>query len=134
MKMEIRFEPDMTCCKSTRVWAGLTCRHAVHMSCACRQASAIALLRGGKGLDPFARHLLTFWPLGDVFYVFAGAGQMSTLALICKERWLQLPASGRAAYRAEVAIATNRIETGPYNPDAFMATFDLLCETASERP
>lgn len=124
----------MTCCKSTRVWAGLACRHAVQLACARRRASEIALVKGGKGLDAFARHLLTFWTLRDVFYVFAGAGQMSTLAQICKERWLQLSGSDRIAYRAEVAIATDRIETGPYNPRAFMLTFDLLCETASERP
>ncbi|MDR3382293.1 hypothetical protein [Cupriavidus basilensis] len=135
MKMEISFQADMTCCKSTRISAGLTCRHAVHMSCACRQAGAIALAKGGRGLDAFARHLLVFWPLCDVYWVFAGAGQMSTLAEICKERWLQLPAAARGAYRDEVAAATAkfRVECGSHNPSAFMATFDLLCETAMER-
>ena len=133
MKMEIRFQRDMTCCKSTRVSVELGCPRAVHLCCAVHRADEIAGVKGGSGLDAFARHLLTFWTLRDVFYVFAGAGQMSTLAQICKERWLQLPDSGRIAYRAEVASATNRIETGPYNPPAFMLTFDLLCETASAR-
>jgi len=133
VKMEIRFQSDMTCCKSTRVSAELVCRHAVQLCCARRRAEEIAEVKGGSGLDAFARHLLGFWTLRDVFYVFAGAGQMSTLAQICKERWLQLPDSGRIAYRAEVATATNRMETGPYNPPAFMLTFDLLCETAPVR-
>lgn len=130
--MAIRFHPDMTCCRSTRVSVDLVCQHSGHLCCARRRAQELAL-KGASSLDAFARHLLTFWSLRDVFYVFAGAGQMSTLALICKERWLQLPDSGRIAYRAEVAIATNRIETGPYNSLAFILTFDFLCETASAR-
>lgn len=90
-----------------------------------------------RGLRVFAQHLLGFWSLCDVFWIFAAAGQMSALAEICCERWTSLPdATARAAYRAEVINATQvyRAECGPDNPAAFMATFDVLCEAAAVRP
>lgn len=135
--MEIVFRQDMTCCKSTRVASGLTCRRPVQMCCARRHACGIADDKGLRGLDTFARHLLGFWPLSSVFWVFATAGQMSALAEICRERWTQMPdEAARAAYRAEVMAAVNvcRAEAGPYNSAAFVATFDFLCAAASARP
>lgn len=137
MKLEIRFERDMPCCKSTRVAIGATCRHGMQLCCAWHYAERVAEAKGRRGLDAFAQHLLGFWSLADAFWVFAAAGQMSTLAEICKERWLALPdGEARAAYRAEVVAATlaYRAEVGALNPPAFVATFDVLCEAASARP
>jgi hypothetical protein len=127
----------MTCCKPLRVSAGLGCARPRQLCCAWHHADWLAEEKGLRGLDAFARHLLDFWPLCDVYWVFAAAGQMSALAVICRERWLQMPdQTARAAYRAEVAAATQayREVAGPPNAAAFVATFDVLCEAASVRP
>lgn len=136
MKLEIRFERDMPCCKSTRVVIGASCSHERQLCCAWHHAGRLADAKGRRGLDAFARHLLGIWPLADVFWVFAAAGQMSTLAEICGERWRALPeGDARAAYRADLVAATlvYRAELEALNPQAFVATFDVLCEAASGR-
>lgn len=137
MKMEIRFRPDMSCCKSTREAIGLSCARPYQLCCAWHAASGIARDKGLRGLAAFAKHLLGFWPFCDVFWVFQAAGQMSALALVCQERWKQMPdEAARAAYRAEISAAMQvyRCEVGVLNPPAFLATFDVLCEAASTRP
>ncbi|MFS8930965.1 hypothetical protein [Cupriavidus taiwanensis] len=135
--MEVRFRPDMACCKSTREAIGLPCQRDAQRCCAWHHACRLAPDKGMRGLRAFAQHLLGFWPLQDVFWIFAAAGQMSALAEICCEHWVRMPdAAARAAYRAEVIAATltYRVECGPDNPAAFVATFDVLCEAAGERP
>lgn len=136
MKMEIRFRPDMSCCKSTREAIGLSCARPYQMCCAWHYASGVARDKGLRGLTAFAKHLLGFWPLCDVFWVFQAAGQMSALAMVCQERWKQISDdAARAAYRAEISVATRvyRFEVGPLKPAAFLATFDVLCEAADGR-
>jgi hypothetical protein len=135
--MEVRFRPEMACCKSTREAIGMSCAKPDRMCCAWHHACRLAADKGMRGLRAFAQHLLGFWPLCDVFWIFAAAGQMSALAEICCERWVRMPdAAARAAYRAEVADATQvyRVESGPDNADAFLLTFDVLCEAAAVRP
>ncbi|MFS8973876.1 hypothetical protein PO002_05080 [Cupriavidus necator] len=135
--MEIRFRPDMSCCKSTRESLGFSCVRPYQLCCAWHHACRLAPDKGMRGLRAFAQHLLGFWPLCDVFLIFAAAGQMSALAEICCERWVRMPdATARAAYRSEVAAATQvyRVECGPDSSGAFLSTFDVLCEAAAVRP
>lgn len=135
--MAVSFRPDMACCKSTREATGRSCAQPYQLVCAWHAACGLADDKGLRGLSDFAQHLLGFWPLRDVFWVFAAAGQMSALAQICCARWAQMPdGAARAAYRSEVVAATQayRVECGPDNPAAFVATFDVLCEAASVRP
>ncbi|KWR80337.1 hypothetical protein RN01_19070 [Cupriavidus sp. SHE] len=127
----------MSCCKSAREAIGMSCAQPYRLCCAWHVASGVAREKGLRGLTAFASHLLGFWPLSDVFWVFQAAGQMSALALVCQERWKQMPDdAARAAYRAEISAATQvyRCEAGPLNPAAFLSTFDVLCEAASVRP
>lgn len=136
MKLEVRFRSGMACCKSTRDSLGMACSRPIQMCCAWHHACRIGADKGPRGLSAFATHLLGIWPLSEVFWVFFAAGQISTLAQICCDRWAQLPdSSSRSAYRSEIEAATlvYRIGTGHDSQGAFLATFDVLCEAASVR-
>lgn len=133
---KVRFLRDMSCCRLSRVEVGLRCKQPQQLCCAWHHAAELAKAKGFVVLQQFAAHLLEFWPLSDVFFVFSGAGQLSALALVCAHRWAQLPdGAARSAYREEVVRAAQvyRVECGPDRPAAFVATFDVLCEAATGR-
>lgn len=126
MKMEVVFWRDMSCCKSTRAGIGLACDHGGQLGCAWHYLVRVRKPKGLPALQAFARDLLEFWSLADVYWVFNAGGEMSALALVCAARCASLPAgAAREAYRAEIESATS--------PE-FVATFDVLCEAASARP
>jgi hypothetical protein len=121
--MEIRFQRDMPCCKSTRVQAGMHCARRDQLCCAWCHVAGLAQAKGLAGLQSFAAHLLGFWPVSEVFWVFSR--QMSALALVCAARYAEMPSGAvRDGYRADLAAATS--------PE-FVATFDVLCEPAAAR-
>ncbi|CAG2129236.1 hypothetical protein [Cupriavidus numazuensis] len=126
MKVEFVFWRDMSCCKSTRAGMGRACDRGSQLSCAWHWLERVRKPKGLQALQAFARDLLEFWPLSDVFWVFNAGGEMSALALVCAARSASMPAgAAREAYRAALVAATS--------PE-FVATFDVLCEAASVRP
>lgn len=126
MKTDVVFWRDMSCCKSTRAGLGLACDRGGQLGCAWHYLERVRRPKGLSALTAFARDLLEFWPLSDVFWIFNAGGEITALALVCVERFASTPAGGaREAYRAEIAAATS--------PE-FAATFDVLCEAASARP
>ncbi|MBB6581643.1 hypothetical protein [Ralstonia solanacearum] len=117
-----RFYADMTCCKPARVSVALACRRPNQQCCAVHYIRSALRQRGEKSLIQFADHLLSAcgWPLGETFFSFSAAGEMSSLAVVCAKRWRAISsAADRAAYRNQI-----RADTSP----EFVATFDVLCE------
>ena len=125
MKFEVVFWRDMSCCKSTRAGIGLACDRGTQLSCAWHYLERARRPKGLPSLQAFARDLLEFWSVSEVFWIFNAAGEMSALALVCVTRCASMPAgAARDAYRADLVAATS--------PE-FVATFDVLCEAASAR-
>lgn len=116
----------MTCCKAGRVSVGLACKAEIQWCCAWHHISLHVKPKGMKPLQAFAEHLLGFWPLHAVHWVFNAAGETSSLALVCVRRLHSLPTQdARNAYREEVASSTS--------PE-FFACFLVLHEAAIARP
>lgn len=116
------FYADMTCCKPARVSVGLVCKRPYQQCCAVHYIRSAVRQRGEKSLIQFADHLLSAcgWPLGETFFSFNAAGEMSSLAVVCARCWRAIPsAADRAAYRNQIRAGTS--------PE-FLATFDVLCE------
>ncbi|MCL1619485.1 hypothetical protein [Ralstonia pseudosolanacearum] len=117
-----RFFADMTCCKPARVLVGLSCKRPYQQCCAWHHIRLVVRHRGEKALVQFADHLLSVcgWTLGEVFFSFNAAREISSLAIVCARRWRAIPsAADRAAYRNQICADTS--------PE-FVATFDVLCE------
>ncbi|OAI63558.1 hypothetical protein RSP795_07280 [Ralstonia solanacearum] len=117
-----RFHADMSCCRPSRVSVGLACQRPYQQCCAVHYIRSALRQRGEKSLIQFADHLLSAcgWPLGETFFSFSAAGEMSSLAVVCAKRWRAISsAADRAAYRNQI-----RADTSP----EFVATFDVLCE------
>lgn len=125
MKIEVVFLRDMSCCKSTR--AGMrACDRGSQLCCAWHHLERVRRPKGLPSLQAFARDLLEFWSISEVFWIFNAAGETSALALVCVTCSASMPAGAvRDAYRADLVAATS--------PE-FVATFDVLCEAASARP
>jgi hypothetical protein len=135
MRQQISFQRDMQCCKPARCGLGMACTRPYQLCCASLHLQASLAQKGLPALKAFAAHLLGFWPASEVFYVFATGRQMSALAIVCAERWAQIPgADARAEYRADLVGATQvrAFESGRDNAAAFVATFDCLCEAGSQ--
>ncbi|QYY30323.1 hypothetical protein K2O51_23425 [Cupriavidus pinatubonensis] len=126
MKVEIVFWRDMNCCKSTRAGMSLACDHGSQLCCAWHHLERVRKPKGLPALQAFARDLLQFWPLSDVFWIFNAGAEMSALALVCVARCVSMPAgAAREAYRADLVASTS--------PE-FTATFDVLYGAAGARP
>lgn len=121
----IRFGPDLICCKPGRVSVGLGCDKPTQQCCAWHHIRLVVRHRGDSTLIQFAEHLLAkcLWSLGEVFFSFNAAGESSSLAVVCANRWRAIPtAADRAAYRNQICVDTS--------PE-FLAVFDVLCEAES---
>lgn len=126
MIAEISFQRNMTCCKAGRVSVGLDCKPAYQWCCAWHHIGLHVKPKGMKALQAFAEHLLGFWPLHAVHWVFNAAGETSALALVCVRHFMALSTQDeRNAYQAEVSTSTS--------PE-FLSCFHVLCEAASRRP
>ncbi|UZF26659.1 hypothetical protein [Ralstonia pseudosolanacearum] len=93
-----RFYADMTCCRPARVSVGLACKRPYQQCCAWHHIRLVVRHRGEKTLVQFADHLLSVcgWTLGEVFFSFNAAREISSLARRVRQAMARHSIRGRS--------------------------------------